>query len=65
MPKENLKPELIVVDNLVPETITVESQPSVQEIKSFSQPEPVPMQQAVKRSPMKSPLKSPLLGRSE
>jgi len=41
MPKEIPAPELIIVDDLAPETITVESQPSVQEIKSFSQPEPV------------------------
>lgn len=65
MPKEIPQPEPIVVDDLEPETITVESQPSVQEIKSFSQPEPVLMQPAVKRSPMKSPLKSPLKAENE
>ena len=43
MPKQVPIPEVINVDEQIPETITIESQPSVQEIKSLSQPEPVPM----------------------
>ena len=44
-------PEVINVDEQVPETITIESQPSVQEIKSLSQPEPVKQEPAKQKSP--------------
>ena len=38
--------QVINVDEQVQETITIESQPSVQEIKSLSQPEPVKQEPA-------------------